>query len=192
MRGDSKSRLYRTWYAMINRCHGAKLPQQTAIHYRDRGITVCCEWRNSFDNFKEWALNSGYSEHLTIDRKNSDGNYCPENCQWLTKSENSKKANIEKERRKNEGHPNNGLWMVAEKISFGHYYGYPLYGYKVIETGLYKSEALKKVKELSKEKPWEHKYVYSPTQQYRVGDVAEPEDIKCFLRANNKATLTTH
>lgn len=44
---------------------------------------------NGLQNFIEWSLDHGYNETLTIDRINSSGNYSPDNCQWVTASENS-------------------------------------------------------------------------------------------------------
>lgn len=61
--------------------------------YGGRGITVCDEWRNSFDAFRDWALTHGYSEDLSIDRIDVDGDYCPENCRWadaITQSNNTR------------------------------------------------------------------------------------------------------
>lgn len=191
MDGKSTNRLCRTWYAMKNRCYNPNLPQEIAVHYRDKGITVCCEWKDSFDSFKGWAMNNGYADNLTIDRIDSDGIYCPENCQWLTKSENSKRAAAERERRKTEGHPKNGLWMVVEKIVYMHLNGHTYYGYKVIETGLYKSEALKRVKELKNGRSWETKYQYSPTRNHRIGDIVFEKDLGSFLNAK-KLLNTTH
>ena len=88
------------WYGMIRRCYSPDLPQDTAIYYRDKGITVCSEWRNSKEKFREWAMKNGYKLGLTIDRIDSDGNYCPENCQWLTKAENSRKAHTVRKKNK--------------------------------------------------------------------------------------------
>jgi len=54
--------------------------------YGARGITVCPEWSN-VEEFCKWALASGYDENLTLDRKDNDGNYTPENCKWSTQKE---------------------------------------------------------------------------------------------------------
>jgi hypothetical protein len=45
-----------------------------------------------YENFRFWAILNGYKEPLTLDRIKSNGNYEPANCQWLTKSENSRRA----------------------------------------------------------------------------------------------------
>lgn len=85
--GDSKSeyeRLYHIWCAMRNRCDST-----SNIHYDlygGRGIKVCPEWYDWF-TFKNWALSHGYSNELTIDRINSNGNYEPNNCRWATYKE---------------------------------------------------------------------------------------------------------
>lgn len=64
-------------------------------HYGERGICISDEWL-VFDNFKEWSLNNGYDNNLTIDRINVDGNYCKENCRWVDVlvQNNNKRTNI--------------------------------------------------------------------------------------------------
>jgi len=89
-----RPRLYIIWIAIKRRCYDTKYGR-----YRDygaRGIVMCNEWRNNFAAFRDWALANGYQDHLTIDRKDNDGNYCPENCQWSTRKEqaNNKRNTI--------------------------------------------------------------------------------------------------
>ena len=85
--GDSEERLYNIWYLMHYRCENPKFRKYD--NYGGRGIEVCEEWANieGYIKFKEWALNNGYTENLTIDRINVNGNYEPANCRWITKTE---------------------------------------------------------------------------------------------------------
>lgn len=79
------TRIYRIYHHMINRCEYAKDVRYP--NYGGRGISVCDEWRDRFDAFVEWAHSTGYSDELSIDRIDNDGNYTPENCRWSTPSE---------------------------------------------------------------------------------------------------------
>lgn len=78
--GKSHDRLYRIWQGMRNRCNLAT--NKYYKNYGGRGISVCTEWLDSFENFYEWAMSNGYKENLTLDRKDNNGNYEPSNCQW--------------------------------------------------------------------------------------------------------------
>ena len=66
---------------------------QNYSYYGGKGIAICEEWLHSFEAFYDWAMGNGYKDGLTIDRKDSNGDYCPSNCQWITQSENAARAN---------------------------------------------------------------------------------------------------
>lgn len=86
--GMSKTRIYKEWKGIKDRCLN---PKNKAYHnYGVRGIRVCQEWLDDFMNFYNWAMANGYSDNLTIERENVNGNYCPENCCWIPLKEQSK------------------------------------------------------------------------------------------------------
>ena len=79
------TKLYNTWRRMKGRCNR---PTATSYqYYGGRGISVCDAWQHDFQAFRDWALAHGYREGLSIDRIDVNGNYCPENCRWITMAE---------------------------------------------------------------------------------------------------------
>ena len=84
--GHSNTRLHKIWQNMRNRCHNSNTPDYK--YYGGRGIKICDDW-NDFTVFELWAINNGYSEVLTLDRIDVNGNYCLDNCRWITRKEQS-------------------------------------------------------------------------------------------------------
>lgn len=83
--GRTKTRLYQIYTSMKDRCYRAKA--RDYARYGAKGIRVCSEWLASFDAFRDWALQNGYADNLTLDRKEVSGPYSPENCRWSTYKE---------------------------------------------------------------------------------------------------------
>ena len=71
---------------MKRRCYNPNCSRWS--RYGGRGIKICEEWRNNLNAFVEWAISNGFDPKLEIDRIDPNGDYCPSNCQWITRSEN--------------------------------------------------------------------------------------------------------
>jgi hypothetical protein len=78
--GNTESAAYKAWCNMKTRCEN--LSRRTYHRYGGRGITICARWLNSFENF--YADMGDPPARHSLDRKENDGNYCPENCKWST------------------------------------------------------------------------------------------------------------
>ena len=85
--GRTGTRLYRIYNNMKTRCLNPNT--RSWNRYGGRGIEICSEWIHSFVSFREWAFKNGYTDDLTLDRINNDGNYEPNNCRWITVKQQS-------------------------------------------------------------------------------------------------------
>ena len=109
--GYKGTRLYNVWATIKGRCRCKS--SGAYPYYGAKGINVCDEWADDFVIFKDWALKNGYQKTLQIDRIDNDGNYCPENCQFITCAENEQKK------------PSCVLnWDLVEKIRELHRWGF--------------------------------------------------------------------
>ena len=183
-----RERIYNIWRGMVGRCHNENWNNfYTKTYYRDKGIKVCDEWRYDFETFREWAYENGYQDDLSIDRIDSDGDYCPENCRWITLSENRRRALSENRRRavqnrsvhtRNLNSNKKGQFMVALEVD-RHFY-------KVIQIGLHKSAALKIVDELN-EKNITLPYRCFITNGAKVGEVKYRSEVRLYLQGKKRA-----
>lgn len=85
--GNNQNAPYKSWKAMLRRCENPK--HASYRWYGAKGISVCDDWHD-YAKFKQWALTNGWEKGLTIDRIDVSKGYFPENCRWVTQSENAK------------------------------------------------------------------------------------------------------
>lgn len=81
-------KIYERWHRMLDRCYNNK--SRDYPNYGGRGITVCIEWKYSFEAFYNSMGDDPPTEKHSIDRINNDGNYEPSNCRWATHTEQMK------------------------------------------------------------------------------------------------------
>lgn len=93
--GYSQEKLYRVYHGIKRRCYNQN--SKDFNNYGGRGISMCNEWKEDYMAFRNWAIEHEYQEGKQIDRINNDGNYEPNNCQFISQQENTrKKDNVNK------------------------------------------------------------------------------------------------
>lgn len=91
--------LHAVWNMMRQRCTNKR--NKDYKYYGGRGIQVCLAW-TEYSSFRDWAISSGYAQGLTIDRINTNGNYEPQNCRWITIQEQQKNRRSCKQKEENQ------------------------------------------------------------------------------------------
>ena len=118
---EGERRLHAVYNGMKDRCYNPK--SESYRYYGARGISMCDTWLNNYEEFRDWAVESGYVEDAprgacTIDRIDSNGNYEPNNCRWVDmKVQNSNRRGRRPNRRRDVGNkPSNVSSTIAENV----------------------------------------------------------------------------
>ena len=82
--GQSNTKLYHIYHAMRQRCYNENFPYYK--YYGGRGVEICEEWQQ-FEPFRDWAMSHGYEDGLSIERKDVNKGYTPDNCEWIPMSQ---------------------------------------------------------------------------------------------------------
>ena len=124
--GLSGTRIYHIWEGIKKRCYNQN--EKCYCHYGGRGIIVCDEWEDDFLAFYRWAMANGYSDELTIDRIDNDGNYEPSNCRWATTKEQSTN------RRNNQYVTYDGQRITIKELSEKTGISYPVLRKRIVDS----------------------------------------------------------
>lgn len=132
--------LYDTYQGMHSRCERKSHPSYK--NYGGRGISVCEEWsgKDGFFNFKKWANNNGWHKELSIDRKDNDADYSPDNCKFSTRIEQNF------HRRSNIMYEYSGIMMPLGMIAKLEDVKYGLLYTRVRQKGMSVKEAISDIK----------------------------------------------
>jgi len=125
--GYAKERLYKIWKGIKNRCYNKNVFYYH--RYGGRGIKVCSQWKDDYISFRDWAINNGYSEELTIDRIDNDKEYSPSNCRWTTRSVQAQNREV--------GKDNTTGYKGVTKVSTNKYLASICYNGHIYKLGYY-------------------------------------------------------
>lgn len=92
--GLHNHKLYYVWSVMKDRLTNKN--NKRFHRYGGRGIGLHPDWRDNFKSFYDWAMANGYQPGLTLERKDNDGNYEPNNCRWATRAEQMQNTSLTK------------------------------------------------------------------------------------------------
>ena len=81
--------IWNSYRHILMRCYNSK--DSNYKYYGAKNINMCQDWLYDYSNFYKWSMNNNVKDGLCIDRLDPLGNYCPNNCQWITKSQNRKR-----------------------------------------------------------------------------------------------------
>lgn len=142
--GQSKTRLYKVWRGMIDRCTNQNIDSYS--DYGGRGIKICDEWKE-FMPFYEWATKNGFEENkpgveCSIDRINNDGNYEPSNCRWTNMKEQRYNQRPHKQHNRKNIWTINGETKSAIDWCAEHGLSVPMVMYRIKTKGMSPEEAL--------------------------------------------------
>ena len=143
--GMTHSPEYNAWLGMKARCY--KKTYQHYNRYGGRGIKVCDEWKNNFMQFYK-DMGEKPAPNYQLDRIDNDGNYCKENCRWVTPSQNCYN--------RTRYHNKTGFTGVSKNTSSGKYSAWYSLNRKHIQVGTFETpeeaykERIKAIKKYNK------------------------------------------
>lgn len=83
-------RIKKIFNGMKQRCYNENCKDYQL--YGVKGIKICDQWLDNPLSFEKWSLQNGYTDNLTIDRIDANKDYCPDNCRWIPREDNSRRA----------------------------------------------------------------------------------------------------
>lgn len=164
--------LYSVWNGIKQRCLNKN--NKAYKYYGGRGISVCQEWIDDFEAFNTWSINNGWKPKLHLDRKENDGDYCPNNCRFVTPkvNQNNRRTNLDLFKY-NEEVKTLSEWAKHLKISYGVLYRRIFYLHLPIDVAFKKDYN-------------KHSYVKSHELAYEIKDNLDGRKNRWLLKKINE------